>query len=460
MKWTKEQEDLLAAIQKPIDSKYETNVVVYADCRAGTGKTAIVKEAVRRNPSKTFIYTAFNKKIVKNGIPKFGENNCKTFHAFAYKYTFNPKIGGFYPNNVNTHHPLNYKGKKLVVDMLNKYCLSRHVDVQDFLDEQPKVTSQVEDAIYENLELMADRKIPITFNYMLKELHHQLVTGDVRIELDILFVDEAQDLTPVMLEIFGLVQADVKVYLGDTCQDIYSFLDLVSAFTLSVETYELTTSFRLSPYIARKLEPFCKKHIDPTFRITGKNTSKDTSAGYITYTNAEIIAHIVELQEASKRFSLTRPAEEIFEVPLAVYNILKGESNKNPKYWKLVEYLNDHLSLNVIVKIEDLDDDIRSAIKLLLSLHKKRIDLQTVLDKVNKTIPDPNYLVGTAHSVKGLEMGTVTISPDLNKFVEHKLTSVPMTEEEEAEVLEACKLYYVACSRAKHTLLNAKLLDK
>jgi hypothetical protein len=56
---------------------------------------------------------------------------------------------------------------------------------------------------------MADRKIPITFNYMLKELHTQLATGDLRIELDMLFVDEAQDLTPVMLDIFGLTQADV-----------------------------------------------------------------------------------------------------------------------------------------------------------------------------------------------------------------------------------------------------------
>jgi hypothetical protein len=229
---------------------------------------------------------------------------------------------------------------------------------------------------------------------------------------------------------------------------------------LSVDTYELTTSFRLSPLIAKRLEPFCRAHIDPTFRIAGKGTSADTTEGYITYTNAEIIEHIVNLQGVGKRFSLTKPAKEIFEVPLAVYHIVNGEENRNPKYWGLIDYLKRGTALSTIIEQEDLDDDIRHALRLLLLLRRKRIDIQRVLDRVNDSEPDPNYLIGTAHSVKGLEMGTVTISLGLHNFVKSKLDSVPLTEEEEEEIVEACKLYYVACSRAKHTLRNATLLNR
>jgi len=35
MTWTDEQTDLLNAIQEPLDSAFETNVVVYVDAKAG-----------------------------------------------------------------------------------------------------------------------------------------------------------------------------------------------------------------------------------------------------------------------------------------------------------------------------------------------------------------------------------------------------------------------------------------
>jgi superfamily I DNA/RNA helicase len=460
MKWTGEQELLLEAVQKPLDDRWSSNVVIYTDSKAGCGKTTMVGEIIRRNPGAKYIYTAFNKKIVQDGIPKFGADNCKTFHALAHKFVSRPNIGGFYPYSVKESSYMTYNHKKEVVDMLDKYCLSKHLAIDDFFDEYAVTDPSIEKLVLKYLELMSERKIPMTFNYMLKELHHQLADGSLRIDLDMLFVDEAQDLTPVMLEIFGLIQSTVKLYLGDTSQDIYSFLDLASAFTLSVDTYDLTTSFRLSPAIAKRIEPFCQSFIDVDFKITGVNTdTSDTTVGYVTHTNAEVILQVAELQNKGKTFSLTKPAKEIFEVAIEVEKALRGTPSKKPKYWKLNELRDRGYGLKVLANSEQLDDDIISSLKLIEHLTHKRVDIMAVLNLAEKTKPNPNCLIGTAHSVKGLEFGTVYISNGLNKFVDRLLKSYPRTQDETAEIIEGCKLYYVACSRAKHTLNNAVMLD-
>ena len=453
MTWTNEQNDLMDAIQAPVDSLFETNVVIHADCKAGTGKTTLVKEVVRRNPDKVYVYTAFNRKIVQDGVKSFGADHCKTFHAFARMYTNNPNIGGFYPYLVKTKS-FAYPEKKRVVDMLDKYCLSRHLDLDDFCDEHA-IEPHIGGVILEYLEKMADRTIPITFNYMLKELHHGLADGTTRINLDMLFVDEAQDLTPVMLEIFGLIQADVKVYLGDTSQAIYSFLDLVSAFTLSTSTYTLTTSFRLSKAIAAKIEPFCQAFIDPSFKITGVSTNTDTSEAFITHSNAEIVQHVMSRQQLGLTYSFTKPVKEIFEVTMTVNDILNGIPSKKPKYWSLVDKVKKRMPLKDLGHDEELDDDIQNSIRLIAHFRDIRVDVGNILAKAESDPVNEDYLIGTAHSVKGVERGQVTISPGLNKFVKKMKARDPKTLEEEEEIKEAMMIYYVACSRSKHSLINA-----
>ncbi|MCD6136065.1 DEAD/DEAH box helicase [Candidatus Bipolaricaulota bacterium] len=455
MKLTNEQQDIFDAVAKPLNSMFETNVVIHVDAKAGTGKTALTKYIVDNFPGRSYIYTAFNKKIVEDGTKTFGKNHCKTFHALAYKYISRPNIGGFYPYGVKEPAYFTYVEKKQVVDMLDKYCLSRHLDLDDFFAEHD-IEEYIGEVILDYLEKMANRDIPITFNYMLKELHHNLASGDTKIELDMLFVDEAQDLTPVMLEIFGLIQADVKVYLGDTSQAIYSFLDLVSAFTLSTSTYNLTTSFRLSKAIAAKIEPFCQTFIDPTFKITGVGTGVDTSEAFITHSNAEIIQHVAHLQQIGKTYSFTKPVKDIFEVTLAVDAILEGEMSKKPKYWGLVAKLKKgRETLQELAHSEELDDDITNSLKLLLHFKKEHLNVTDILNKAETDPINKDYLIGTAHSVKGLEMGEVTISSGLNKLVKKMKAKTPKTVEDEDEIVEAMMLYYVACSRAKYRLINA-----
>ena len=103
-----------------------------------------------------------------------------------------------------------------------------------------------------------------------------------------------------------------------------------------------------------------------------------------------------------------------------------------------------------------------SSLKLLKSLRASGIVVQKILDKAEADKPDQTFLVGTAHSVKGLEFGTVFISDVLNSYVFKAIDTArvnPTVQEYADDKIEACKLYYVACSRSMHTLHNAEILD-
>jgi len=459
MKKTKEQIEILSKVSEVLTSAFAFNDVIQIDAKAGCGKTTTIKMIVKEHPKKSFIYTAFNKKIVEDGIEVFGEENAKTFHALAYKYVNRVNLGQFYPNMIKDK--LTYQDKQFIVNTIDKFCLSKYVYIEDFLIEKD-IPKKYDKYIIKYLDKMANREIKHTFNYMLKELHHNLFSKETKIDIDMLFVDEAQDLTPVMLEIFELVQATVKVYLGDTIQDIYSFLDLISAFNSKYHTYTLSDSFRIPPKIAEKIDNFCKTNIDPTFKIVGHNTNTPTvnSILYITYTNAEIIEKIDEELIKGRTFSLTKPIEELFKTTLEVYDILfRKIPNKNPKYFGVVNSLAKGISLDKLSKDEEIDLDIRSSIKTLLLFEHKKRNVYDILNEAKRIKPNKNRLIATAHSIKGLETDVVNISNGLNRVVGNAMTSVATTEEEEEAITEICKLYYVACSRAKFTLSNAICLN-
>jgi len=465
MVWTYEQNLIMDAVQDGLDNPFYTSEEILVDAKAGCSKSTIAKEIVKRNPSIEFMYTAFNKKIVEDGVKAFGKHSAKTFHAFAYKHFHTPNIGGFYANSIT--ESLTYNDKKYVVDTLNTFCLSKYADVYEFFEEAG-IADSAQPLVIKYLELMSERKIKHTFDYMLKEIHMLLVDKEIVIKYDLLILDEAQDLTPVVLALFDLVKTKVTLYLGDTSQDIYTFLNLVSAFDDALNTYELTKSFRLSKSIAKRVDKFCKKYVDKHFHIEGVNTTTDKTEAFITHSNAEIIYHVVELQSSGNRYSFTRPIDEIFEVAITVQKVLNGEKIKNPKYWTLAKLVKYSKPVSVIAESEELDDDIKNSVKLINIFRRQGIDLNDVLQKAIKDRGDNNYLIGTAHSVKGLERGTVTISKGLNNYVIKAIKhdkevsmsklSEELKEEARLERITACKLYYVAVSRCKNTLINAVLV--
>jgi hypothetical protein len=449
MTLTSEQESIFTQVEDTLNNVYANNSEIYISAVAGSGKTTLARYIVSKLGITNYIYTAFNKKIVEEGTKHFGSSKSKTFHALAWSYCDNPNIGSLYASNVIANEFASYLMKKDVVDTLDAFCLSSYDCLSEYCIDND-VSKEIEDLVELHLIKMSNREIPHTFNFMLKELHLNLLDSTVKIDLDILIVDECQDITPVMLEIFTLINAKIKLYLGDVTQSIYTFLGLVSAYDKADKINYLTNSFRVDPNIAKRIELFCNRYLDEDFTMVGINTSKkDTTKAYITYSNAAIIKYIIDSGETE--FNFTKPVKEIFEVPLNVLKIMLKQEVKNPKYYTFKQMIRTG-----VIDKENLDDDIASAYSIVRWAINMKIDLVTLSTTI-KHNPKAKLCIATAHSIKGAEFGTVTICDSLNSYVTTRLSdTVGRYTDKEKE--EAAKLYYVATSRCKHTLNNATLL--
>lgn len=308
---------------------------------------------------------------------------------------------------------------------------------------------------------MIDGEISPTFDFLLKYLHLCLHEGIITISYDLVIVDECQDVIPVTLAIFQLIDAPKKLLIGDTDQNIYAYMNTVNAFELlDTHTLSLTKSFRCSPEIAARVERFGKFMMRKGFTYTGTETKPDDTVAYISRTNASIIARMADLQDRHIAYSLTRKVDEIFAMPLALVSAASGREVYSKKYkylekeyktYTLSGYKSFYQYLNAHVE----DQEMKNTIKLLASFREKGINIFEVREKAKKIKPNPNIWVVTAHSFKGRECSTVHIEDDLNTAIsEIVMKGGPENSEDTQEI----NLAYVACTRAKNTLLNCKFL--
>jgi superfamily I DNA/RNA helicase len=99
-------------------------------------------------------------------------------------------------------------------------------------------------------EKMKNKEIPATHSFYLKEFQLALYKGDIKLKYDFVLLDEAQDTNPVTISIFDLINADKKVIVGDTHQQIYAFRGAVDALEkFNGDKYYLTNSFRFNEMI-------------------------------------------------------------------------------------------------------------------------------------------------------------------------------------------------------------------
>ena len=318
---------------------------------------------------------------------------------------------------------------------------------------------------------MHDNEIPCTFSFILKYFHLQLLFGTVTpAEVDLLMLDEAGDTSGVILEIFKLFPAKRKVMVGDPDQNIYTFAYTVNGFEKIKEgvTLPMTKSFRVSPRIANDVQNFCVEHFSPAMRFEG-TTQKDTeikTKAYISRTNSYLIARAMELNKTDTTYSFTREPKEIFSLVLSLMN-LKPDSliyDKRYKYLPqaLVRFDEDTLLQSqykgflhyLYGTYGEEDPGLRAAISLLFKYSYK--DLYEAYNKAKAMPKRAPVVLSTAHSAKGLEFDEVYIEDDLNKSAE----KCKLSRYLEPEVMAEFRLYYVACTRARLSLLNAKeLLD-
>ena len=157
----------------------------------------------------------------------------------------------------------------------------------------------------------------------------------------------------------------------------------------------------------------------------------------------------------------------MFKFPLAIIYAKPGFDQKDPELKHLQHDIDNWGSLSTkskeatkltpyLKETNKEDAKITSAINLMLNFERQAIiDAYTEADKYKSVACDLQLM--TAHTSKGATRDIVELDNDLNEAIKDLVLKKPelYTDDERAELC----LYFVAISRHKYVLLNAKHLN-
>jgi superfamily I DNA/RNA helicase len=470
MNLTNEQQQVVDYIKQNKDK--EEDLLVLVNSVAGSGKTTLLTAIAATIPHTSSLYLAYNKSVATESQVKFPKTTaCKTTHSLAYASTvkqYKLKIGTFSYKDIKER--ISYADKCDVVELLREFCLSPYTTYEEF-QKNGFHTNAKAALVQRYLSFMHSAKIECTHEFYLKLFHMGLADGSIKYPkpFDFIMIDEAGDLNEVTLEIFKLLPSKIKIAVGDKHQNIYSFNHTVNCFELlHGELFELSQSFRVPEDIAEKVQEFCRFHLDKNMKFSGipvKDANIETR-GYLTRTNASLIAKMIDLNKSGTPYGLVRSASEIFKLPLILCSLKYQGTINDPSYKYLQSDVDDWYESQDLIdtykspllylrSIYLKDPQISQAISLILKHNKKGV-IEAFAEAKKHESKQQNFILATAHSVKGLEFDEVIIAEDLNEMVSSVIKN-ELTPESRAYI-DAMNLYYVACTRCLKTLINAKHL--
>jgi superfamily I DNA/RNA helicase len=460
-KYTPEQYEM-------VDWMTENDGILLVEAGPGCGKTFMSREVVENLKPKSCLYTAFNKAIVQEGVARFHGMNvtCKTMHALAWAFVRPKKISDISYKCIT--EKITYQQKARVIAAIDRFYLSASTDMYEFMEEfftDSHELKLIEIAV-KYIEKMIAKEIDPTFSFLLKYFHLCLLDGSATCEYDLVILDEINDTTAVVLEIFKLISAPKKLGLGETNQAIYDFMHLVNGFEILADEatiLPLTQSFRCSKNIAEQIENFMKKDVNSKFKFTG--TDEPVRNGkflYCTATNGMIIKEISAQLERNMGFHLLRNISEIFAYPMDIATAGRGKKVYHKKHAFLEDEYQEYQKIKrkgyswLAHLLECVaDQETKTAVNMMLSLNRKNINLFDLYNEAKNADVDLDYTIATVFTAKGLEFEAVHIADDLNTRIQKIRDHGGIQNHDD---LVAFRCYYVATSRCGVNLINATSL--
>ncbi|XP_077035412.1 F-box DNA helicase 1 [Agelaius phoeniceus] len=493
--------------QRILSHKIEPGQTVKIMAFAGTGKTSTLVKYAEKFSELKFLYLTFNKAVAEKGKMVFPKNvTCKTFHSLAFgsigrQYKEKGKLNfskmsvysiSFLLRN-REGQPLFIRGKTVSQTLGNFFSSSdeeiceehvplwfknTHGNMQQMSPQEKRINVEEAKEIWHNMKKLdgdAEKEYKMSCDGYLKlwQLSKPQLSG-----YDAIFVDEAQDCTPAIVDIVQSQKCG-KILVGDPHQQIYTFRGAVNTLYLLPHThvYYLTQSFRFGPeiaYVGATILDVCKGIRSKT--LLGGNQRGDVrgarqgKVALLSRSNRNVFEDAVE-------FSGRDPPAKIHVIGglgkfglNRIYDIWKlslpADVRKNSKLeiedafirrWAegaglpgLKEYAAhvDDRELEVkIAIVERYRDRIPALVSSIRSCHVSHQGLADVL-------------IGTVHQAKGLEFDTVCVADDFvqipfvsGAFLRRMNIALDRTPEDEWNLL------YVAVTRAKRCLLLSKSLE-
>lgn len=469
---------------------------------AGSGKTTTLLEYAKKNSNLKILYLAYNKSLQVALQEKLKNYNLpymqvSTIHSLAYNrvqaYNYNltgelktyvlEKVIVDYEFQVNekTFYP-NIEYVTLVKDIVNFYCNSSLIELDMKLLESYKKQNDLSAKILELLS-KTEKKILNHIKIVLTSMKNKVIDAShdfylkmfflnkkvsTNLNYDLILVDEAQDISDVMIAIVEN-QTCRKIYVGDSHQQIYSFRYATNALNkIDLPAYDLTISFRFSNSYAKTLQNLLNKlfklNNNKLLNLNGIETSTKIGKEFIDFskpfcvisrTTFGLIQELVKYIHDRKKIFFEGGYNSYSFMNQTVYSIFYLKQKKNDKItideikdfdtiFELETFAKDTKNqdyLNIIKFINAYGDNIFEINKKIKSL--------LVNDK-----EDAQIIFTTTHKAKGMEYDQVIMTDD---FINKKDILNSKNKPSFNQVKEELNIYYVAATRAKKAISLANL---
>lgn len=476
--------------QAIIDAVVVQKLDVAVQAYAGAGKTStfelIANQIAAASPAAKIVYLAFNASIAKEARQKFGDNvTSLTAHSLALRSMrstpFAEKVkrvgkGARHPDQIATLldvRPVEYLGDEgepqelaasarvqLAMAAVRKFRESADSEItpthlpealRQYPGTGPEVLATAQQ-IWQNITapdnarlLDGDRPLAIVFDH--DDYLKIWALGNPRIDADLIFFDEAQDINGVLRKLVQ-DQPIQKVVVGDTYQSIYGFRgaeDALADWPADV-TLPLTQSWRFGPKIAERADDFLRL-LGAPFELVG-NPALDSTVGAVDTpdavlcrTNVGTVGEVFRGFDEGKRVALVGGGNDIRKLARAAQDLMAGRGTKDPELSRFSNWAE-------VVEAAEEERNLQSFVRLIEQHGPAELlrMVENLTDENATGVNAPQLVVSTAHKAKGREWDRVRISGDFHTPQYNSrsgaLESLPSREE--------LRLSYVAITRGRH----------
>ena len=492
MNLTKEQEEII----NTKELSFKINAV------AGSGKTTTLLEYAKKNSHLKILYLAYNKSLQTSLQEKLKDYKLpylqiSTIHSLAYNkieaynYALTADLKNHVIEKIITTYELREHQKAyypiaeyiaLIKDLVKFYCNSSLIALDSKLLESYKKQSDLGAKVLELLNKnekraiehlktilsnMKNKQIEATHDFYLKMFYLNKKISN-NLNYDLVLVDEAQDISDVMIGIIENLNCR-RIYVGDSFQQIYTFRFATNALNkIDLPSFDLTKSFRFGDNYAKTLESNLNSLYEITktrlLKISGVETNTKIGREFINFSKPfcviarstfGLIQQLVYFIHDKKKIYFEGGYNSYSFMNQTVYSIFYLKQKKNDKITideikdfetiaELEQFAKDTKNqdyLNIIKFINTYGDNIFEI--------NKKIKEHLVNDK-----KDADIIFTTTHKSKGLEYEQVIMADDFISKKELVNTKNKLSFQRANEELN---IYYVAATRAKKTIQMADL---
>lgn len=450
---------------------------------AGTGKTSTLQLIAEQTTARGQ-YLAFNRSIVDEARRKMPDNvAASTAHSLAMRTVGRPYAPRLRSPRQRGDQVARYLGldpmvitygaqrkvlqpaylASLVQRTVKVFCTTadpvpdsmRHCPYIDGIDvprpdgrrsytNNDQVRAHIADAVvaaWADLQKVEGGRLRFEHDHYLKMWQ----LSKPRLPVEFVLFDEAQDASPVMLDVVAR-QADHAqlVFVGDSQQAIYEFTGAVNALAKvpASQRVMLTQSFRFGDSIAAMANQVLLELAAP-LRLKGLASIASVVGPLaeprciLTRTNATAVNHVLAAQRAGKHVHLMGGGTEVVAFAKAAGDLMAGRST-----W--------HQELHCFTTWGEVQayveqDPQGSELALMVSL-VDTYGVATIIEALDKMCPElaADVVVSTAHKAKGREWDTVQLADD---FPDPRQSFEVMMDPGLAA--PELRLIYVAATRAR-----------